>query len=118
MVRKIEKKTLTPNQMKKNGAYHERNFIQDFHSMLMKGNPDFLEIKYFVDRYYYLWVLTNAMARKGIQTQIVETYVNAHHTGKSVNLGSNTLLDIVLDAEDDDSDMNPVQRKVTKRFNR
>lgn len=62
------------NSVKKGGAFHEENAIIDLKSMLYHGNANLQEIKYHIDWWWTVGLLTNVLARRG--QKIAPKYVN------------------------------------------
>lgn len=55
------------NTMKKGGAFHEENAMLDIGSMMRHGKPNYHEVKYHMDWWYNVGLLTNALARRGLK---------------------------------------------------
>ena len=55
------------NIIKKGGAFHEENAMIDLRSLLMHGKPNFHEVKYHMDWWEKVGLLTNVLARRGLK---------------------------------------------------
>lgn len=56
------------NSIKKGGAFHEENCMIDIRSLVTHGKPDFHELKYHMDWWLQMGLLTNVLARRGVNT--------------------------------------------------
>ena len=64
-LRRMDGKTKVKNTIKKAGAFHDQRAMIDIMSLVNRGKPTLMEIKYHVDWWYMIAVLANAVAMKG-----------------------------------------------------
>ena len=57
----------TKNTVKKGGAFHEENCMIDIKSLFVGGKPNFHELKYHMDWWLKVGLITNVLARRGIK---------------------------------------------------
>lgn len=66
-IEKMDAQKKEKNSIKKGGAFHEENCIADIASIVRFGKPNMFEIKYTLDWWYKMGVLTNVLARRGLR---------------------------------------------------
>ena len=64
------------NTIKRTGAFHNENFINDLTSLLM-GDVDLYEVKYHVDWWYNVNQISTALSRKGVSSALINKYEKA-----------------------------------------
>ena len=83
------------NLIKKNGAFHNMNFLTDVKTLLA-GEPDLYEVKYHIDWWYNVQAISRALARKGVKSNLVTSYKDSYKYIKSKGLERKLLQNKVL----------------------
>lgn len=95
-LRDLEKKgSKEKNLIKKNGAFHNANFLIDIKTLLA-GEPDLYEVKYHVDWWYSVQAISRALARKGVKSRLVKDYETSYKYIQSKGLERKLLQNKVL----------------------
>lgn len=66
-LKELDHNKKTKNSVKKGGAFHEENCMIDIQSLFTGGTPNFHEVKYHLDWWYNIGLITNVIARRGIK---------------------------------------------------